>query len=51
MAIQDYLSTWMLNSPLVLRLNFMAVSPQVAEWTPYTDTFGQINSPETVVLK
>ncbi len=50
-AIQDYLSTWMLNSPLVLRLNFMAVSPQVAEWTPYTDTFGQINSPETVVLK
>lgn len=50
-AIQDYLSKWMLNSPLVLRLNFMAVSPQVAEWTPYTDTFGQINSPETVVLK
>ena len=50
-AIQDYLSSWMLNSPLVLRLNYIAVSPDVEEWTPYTDTFGVINSPETVVLK
>ena len=50
-AIQDYLSQWMLNSPLVLRLNFIAVRPEVAEWTPYTDTFGVLNSPETVVLK
>ena len=50
-AIQDYISEWMLNSPLVLRLNYIAVSPEVEAWVPYTDTFGVVNSPETVVLR
>ena len=48
--LEDYMSYWMLNIPMVFRNGLVAVSPRVKEWHPYTETFGNWNSLETVVL-
>ena len=49
--LEDYMSYWMLNVPMVFQNGLVAVSPNVAEWHPYTETFGNANSFETAVLK
>ena len=49
--MEDYMSYWMLNVPMVFKTALVAVNGRVTEWTPYTETFGNQNSFETVVLK
>ncbi len=49
--LEDYMSYWMLNIPMVFQNALVAVSPRVKEWQPYTETFGNANSFETVVLE
>ncbi|MCH7983595.1 MAG: ABC transporter substrate-binding protein [Chloroflexi bacterium] len=48
--LEDYMSYWMLNIPMVFQNGLVAVSPRVKEWSPYTETFGNANSYDTVVL-
>jgi hypothetical protein len=49
--LQDFLSKWSLHAPLVSRINYIAVSPEIVEWRPYMDTFGSISSPESTILR
>ncbi|MCH2466193.1 MAG: hypothetical protein MK237_09860, partial [Gemmatimonadetes bacterium] len=48
--MEDYMSYWMLNIPLVYQNSMVAVSGRIKEWTPYTETFGNQNSFDTIVL-
>lgn len=49
--LQDYLTEHMLSVPIVRYNSPYAVAPEVIAWRPYTDTFGSMNSFETVALK
>jgi len=49
--MEDYMSYWMLNVPMVYKTALVAVNGRVTGWDPYTETFGNHNSFETIVLK
>ena len=49
--MEDYMSYWMLNVPMVYKTALVAVNARVTGWAPYTETFGNQNSFQTIVLK
>ena len=50
-----FLTDWLAETSLVMSMvrqsQLYAVSPEILEWMPYTETFGGFNSPETIVLR
>ena len=50
-----FLTDWLADQALVMSMvrqsQLYAVSPDVVEWQPYTETFGDLNGMDTIVLK
>ncbi len=50
-----FLTDWLAETSLVMSMvrqsQLYAVSPEVAEWAPYTETFGSFNGADTIVLR
>ncbi|MEX0761418.1 MAG: ABC transporter substrate-binding protein [Dehalococcoidia bacterium] len=50
-ALEDYMSHWHLFVPMVNRTRHYMVRPEVTQWEPFTENFGNFNAPWTVVLQ
>lgn len=49
--VQDYMSQWMVNSPVARLSTYFVARSEVLEWEPYQTTQEEFNAPHTIVMK